>query len=82
MVTMEIIIEQTDRLCWRERERESYREREGGKRQRERRREGKLVGGKVAEMFVGISKACLRRLEQFKDHMSRMRRRLSPLKSV
>lgn len=52
MVTMEIIIGQTDRLCYRDRERATEKEREEKTRGEEQRK--KTVGGKVAEMFVGI----------------------------
>lgn len=55
MVTMEIIIEQTDRLCWRKRGRvrERGRQREKKKTTGEEERK-ETMGGKVAEMFVGI----------------------------
>lgn len=56
MVTMEIIIEQTDRLCWRKRGRvrERGRQREKKKKTTGEEERKETMGGKVAEMFVGI----------------------------
>lgn len=54
MVTMEIIIEQTDRLCWRKRGRVRERGTQREKKTTGEEERNKTVGGKVAEMFVGI----------------------------
>lgn len=54
MVTMEIIIEQTDRLCWRKRGRVRERGTQREKKTTGEEERNETVGGKVAEMFVGI----------------------------